>query len=178
MKLWPPKLLTKPNVIKLDCEKELGEAMPILLAAEKALNCITRNDVTYLKKLPQPPADAKMVLSAVCVLMGVAPEGKMDPNTQKKIYDYWPSAVRMMNKDTFLKDLVEYDKENIEEARIKKLQEFVKDPKFQIPHLMTISEIAANLASWVIAMDKFYTVNLVVKPKRLPWLRPKPSTTL
>ena len=115
------KAANESNAIKEICDKELAEAMPILVAAEKALGCITRNDITYLKKLPQPPEDAKMVLSAVCVLMGQKPEGKMDPNTQKKIYDYWPSAVRMMNQDGFLKELVGYDKENIEEDRIKKL---------------------------------------------------------
>jgi len=69
------------NTIKVSCDKELASALPILASAEEALKCITRNDITYLKKLPQPPEDAKMVLSAVCVLMGLKPEGKMDPNT-------------------------------------------------------------------------------------------------
>lgn len=31
---------------------------------------------------------------------------------------------------------------------------------------MTISTIAANLASWVMAMDKYYNVNLIIKPKK------------
>ena len=91
----------------------------------------------------------------------------MDPNTQKKVYDYWPSAVKMMNKDDFLKQLLGYDKENIPEPLIKKLQEYIKNPKFEMGHLKTISEIAANLANWVIAMDKYYNVNLVVKPKKI-----------
>jgi len=69
------------NVIKADCEKELSEAMPILEAATKALDCITRNDITYLKKLPQPHNDIRTVLSAVCILQGLPPEGKMNPNT-------------------------------------------------------------------------------------------------
>jgi hypothetical protein len=43
----------------------------------------------------------------------------------------------------------------------------LKNPKFELTHLNTISTIAANLASWVMAMDKYYTVNLVVKPKKL-----------
>jgi dynein heavy chain len=43
----------------------------------------------------------------------------------------------------------------------------LKNPKFELNHLKTISEIAANLASWVIAMDKFYNVNLIVKPKKM-----------
>lgn len=42
----------------------------------------------------------------------------------------------------------------------------MKNPKFEINHLNTISVVAANLGSWVIAMDKFYNVNLIVKPKK------------
>jgi len=65
-----------------------------------------------------------------------------------------------------LKQLQGYDKENIEEDKIKKLQEWIKNPKFHRDHLKNISEIAANLADWVIAMDSFHTVNKVVKPKQ------------
>lgn len=155
------------NAIKEDCEADLKEAMPVLEKAEKALSVVTKNDITILKKLGSPPEDAKMVLSAVCILMGYKPEGKMDPNTQKKIWDYWPVAVRMMNKDDFLKDLQNYPKDDIEEDKIKKLQEYLKNPKFEYNHLLNISTVAANLASWVIAMDKYYNVNLVVKPKKL-----------
>ena len=46
------------------------------------------------------------------------------------------------------------------------MQEFVKNPKFNTEHLKTISSIAENLASWVIAMDSYYNVNLIVKPKK------------
>lgn len=42
----------------------------------------------------------------------------------------------------------------------------MKNPKFNVDHLRTISSIAENLGSWVIAMDKFYAVNLIVKPKK------------
>lgn len=75
------KAADEANAIKVDCERELEIAMPVLIAAEKALSCITKGDIAVLKKLASPPEDAKMVLSAVCVLMGLKPEGKMDPNT-------------------------------------------------------------------------------------------------
>ena len=139
--------------------------MPMLESALKALECISKNDITILMKMLNPPEDAKMVLSAVCILMNQKPEGKMDPNTQMKVYDYWPTAIRMMNQDNFLKDLKTYKSDEIPESMIKALQEFLKNPKFELNHLKTISEIAANLASWVIAIDKVYIVNLVVKPK-------------
>lgn len=73
----------------------------------------------------------------------------------------------MMNKDDFLISLQQYPKDDMQEDTIKKLQEYLKNPKFELNHLNTISTIAANLASWVMAMDKYYTVNLVVKPKKL-----------
>ena len=47
------------------------------------------------------------------------------------------------------------------------MQEYVKNPKFNLEHLHGISSIAENLGSWVIAMEKFYSVNLIVKPKKI-----------
>lgn len=79
--------------------------MPILNAAAKALECITKNDITLAKKMLKPPEAQKMVLSAVCVLMGLKPETKMDSETQKKVSDFWPVAIKMMGGDSFLKDL-------------------------------------------------------------------------
>jgi len=74
----------------------------------------------------------------------------------------------MMNKDDFLKSLHNYDKENIPEAIIKRLQsEILSKPEFEMSKIKIISEIAANLASWVFAMDKYYSVNLIVKPKKI-----------
>jgi hypothetical protein len=61
--------------------------------------------------------------------------------------------------------LTGYDTNNIAEDRVNKLQEFIKNPKFDIAHLKTVSEIASSLAQWVVAMNKVYSVNLVVKPK-------------
>jgi hypothetical protein len=55
--------------------------MPILNAASKALDCITKNDITDAKKMLKPPEDQRMVLSAVCVLMGLKAESKTDPET-------------------------------------------------------------------------------------------------
>lgn len=99
------KAAAESNAIKEDCEEELGKAMPILNAAAKALECITKNDITLAKKMLKPPEAQKMVLSAVCVLMGLKPETKMDNETQKKVSDFWPVAIKMMGGDTFLKDL-------------------------------------------------------------------------
>lgn len=41
--------VNEANAIKFDCEADLAEALPLLEASEKALNCITKPDVDFLK---------------------------------------------------------------------------------------------------------------------------------
>jgi dynein heavy chain len=161
------KIADHVSSIKEDCEKELNKAMPVLESAQKALNCITPQDISYIRKLGQPPDDVRMVLEAVCVLQGRKPKRSLDPNTQKVVYDYWATSKQMMNEGGFLKSLLDYKKEDIEQATIDGLQKYMENPKFTYDHLTTVSEIAANLCKWVIAMNDFYNVNLIVKPKQI-----------
>lgn len=160
------KIADEVSAIKQDCETELNKALPVLQQASKALGCITPQDISYIKKLGQPPEDVRMVLEAVCVLQGRKPKRSLDPNTQKVIYDYWATSKQMMNEAGFLKSLTEYKKEDIEEGIISQLKKYIENSKFNRDYLVGVSEIAANLADWVIAMNQFYHVNLIVKPKQ------------
>jgi len=62
--------------------------------------------------------------------------------------------------------LLEYKKEDLNEKHIKGLAPLLADPKFNKQHLLGINKVAANMAAWVIAMESFYKVNLIVKPKQ------------
>lgn len=160
------KAVDEARAISDECERDLSEAMPALKAAEKAVECITKNDIALLKKLGSPPEDVRMVMAAVCVLFGKDPAKEIDPATQQAKYNYWPTAVLLMGNINFLKTIVEFDRDGIEEKKINKLQKFLEDPKFNVQHLKGVSEVAANLATWVIAMDKFYHINKIVIPKQ------------
>lgn len=73
----------------MDCQEKLDAAIPMKLEAEKALNSIGKKDITEIKTVQKPHEDVVMVMSAVCVLLGVDPDKKMDPATQKRVTDYW-----------------------------------------------------------------------------------------
>lgn len=47
--------VTEANKIKEDCEKDLKEAMPDLLAAEDALKVLDRKQIEFLKTMKNPP---------------------------------------------------------------------------------------------------------------------------
>ena len=90
----------------------------------------------------------------------------MNPETQKKEKDYWGPSLKMMQETGFLPSLVNYDKETIDQPLIDKIQEFITSDTFQLDNLKKVSTVAMNLAKWVFAMDKFYRVNKIVKPKK------------
>lgn len=61
----------KVTAIKTECETDLAAAMPALNAAIKALDTLTKNDITEVKGMKSPPAAVKMVLEAVCIIKGL-----------------------------------------------------------------------------------------------------------
>jgi dynein heavy chain len=144
----------------------LAEAIPALKAAEDAVNCITKGDIAVLKGFSKPPAAVGLVTSVVCMMMGVAPVSKMNTETQKKEKDYWGPSLKMMQEAGFLQSLINYDKEAITQELVDKIQEYIAQDAFQIESLKKVSAVAMNLAKWVFAMDKFYRVNKIVKPKK------------
>ena len=154
------------NGIKTECESALAEALPALKSAEEALNAISPADISELKTVNNAHVDVVMVMNGVLVLLNVPCDKKTDPATQKKTDDWWTPAKKLMAAQGFLQKLLGYPKEEITEKQIKLLAPLLANEKFNKNHLKGINTVAANVASWVIAMDAFYRVNLIVKPKQ------------
>lgn len=49
------------------------EAMPALLAAEKALKELNKNDIVEVKALKKPPAGVMLVVETLCVVFDIKP---------------------------------------------------------------------------------------------------------
>jgi len=156
------------NAIKTDCEGALAEAMPALRAAEEALKAITKGDITNIKTVQVPPPAVEKVMSGVMILLRQKPEMKMDPATGKKKAEWWKLAQKTMNGATFLKDLLEYNKDAIDLDIINKLKPYCdgSDEQFTKEYMQGINTVAANMCAWVNAMYSYYHVNLIVKPKQ------------
>ena len=71
----------KTEAIKLDCQRDLDEALPALKAAAKALNSIQQKDIAELKTIQKFHDHVLLVFKAVCVLLGSEPEKKLNPET-------------------------------------------------------------------------------------------------
>lgn len=49
------------------------EAMPALREAERSLRALNKNDISEVRALKKPPAGVVLVIEAICIAMGVAP---------------------------------------------------------------------------------------------------------
>lgn len=71
-----------------------------------------------------------------------------------------------MGDVSFIKRLVDYDKDGITPLIQKKLQKYIMDPNFLPEIVQKQSAAATSLCMWVRAMDVYANVNKIVAPKK------------
>ncbi|EFJ27757.1 hypothetical protein SELMODRAFT_94851 [Selaginella moellendorffii] len=157
------------KAIKDDTEAELAAAMPMLEAALKALDTLSKNDISELKGMKSPPAGVKLVMEAVCIMKSIKPTRMKDPGgSGKMVEDYWESSKKMLADADFLKSLREYDKDNISYRWLITLEKcsYIANPNMEPTKVSVISKAAFGLCSWIIAMEAYDRVAKVVAPKQ------------
>ena len=140
------------GIMKVDCQKDLDLALPAFHAALAALKKLDKSKIQEVKALAHPPPGVVMTMETVCILMGE----KTD----------WKSAKKMMGDMKFLDKLKEYDKDNIEPKKIRKMQKYMKNPDFTPEKMASVSIAAQCLTSWVHAIVIYDKVAKQVGPKK------------
>ncbi|CAG9464833.1 unnamed protein product [Pedinophyceae sp. YPF-701] len=154
------------QAIKDDCQRDLDRAMPLVYEALKALDTLTKNDITEVKGMKSPPAGVKLVMEAVCILKGVKPSRIKDPNSGKMVDDYWDAAKKMLNDFAFLDSLKTYDKDNIPPKVIEGIKPYLERDEFDPEKIKSVSKAAFGLCCWVRAMGAYDEAMKVVRPKQ------------
>ncbi|XP_055503511.1 dynein axonemal heavy chain 12 [Leucoraja erinacea] len=159
---------TEAQALKNECESELAEAIPALEAALSALDTLKPSDITIVKSMKNPPQGVKLVMAAICVMKLIKPERINDPSgTGEKIFDYWGPSKKLLGDMNFLRDLREYDKDNIPVAVMQKIRtEYLTNPDFDPQKVVKASSAAEGLCKWILAMEVYDRVAKVVAPKK------------
>lgn len=95
-----------------------------MLRAHHGRSSILRSWSTQVKAMKKPPAAVKLVMEAVCIMMGVKPDKIKNPDGgTKKIDDYWgPAQKNLLGDSRFLQNLMDYDKDNMDSAMVEKVR--------------------------------------------------------
>uniref|UniRef100_A0A8C5VFT1 Dynein axonemal heavy chain 12 n=1 Tax=Microcebus murinus TaxID=30608 RepID=A0A8C5VFT1_MICMU len=83
------------------------------------------------------------------------------------ILDYWGPSKKLLGDMNFLRDLKEYDKDNIPVNVMQKIRgEYLTNPEFDPPKVAKASSAAEGLCKWIMAMEVYDRVAKVVAPKK------------
>ena len=135
-----------------DAHNDLEAAMPAMERAIAALNSLSKGEITEVKSFAQPPALVQVVMEAVCLLL-------QQPTS-------WDSARRVLGQPDFMKQLLNYDKDNIDDKTLSALKRFTLNPEFVPENVENVSKAAKGLCMWVRAVDTYAGVAKEVEPKR------------
>ncbi|XP_058809206.1 dynein axonemal heavy chain 6 [Phymastichus coffea] len=142
----------KIAALEAEARKDLEAALPALEEAQNALAALNKNDINEIKVFNKPPALVRFVMEAVCLLLGQ----KTD----------WPTAKLVLSDVRFLDRLMAYDKDNISDKLLKKLQDYVMDKDFQPDIVAKQSKVCKSICIWVRAVDGYAKIFRIVEPKR------------
>ncbi|EFJ08553.1 hypothetical protein SELMODRAFT_185288 [Selaginella moellendorffii] len=140
------------NAIASDCQQDLDKAMPALMAAEEALNVLTKKDLSEVKAYAKPPALVELTLGAVMTVLKKPPT--------------WDEAKKQLGDSQFLTNLLKYDKDQLVDALLKKINKYTANPDFTPDIIGKVSGAARGLCLWVRAMESYGHVAKEVAPKK------------
>lgn len=72
----------------------------------------------------------------------------------------------LSNPNQFLKDMIAYDRENIDEKVVRKVNTMLSSPNFSMTDIAAASSALTGVMKWVQAMMKFHELLKIVNPKR------------
>lgn len=153
--------------IQDSAQADLDEALPALDKALKSLESLSKNDIVEVKGLQKPPGGVRVVIESVCIMFQVKPRRVAAEDGKGKVDDYWQDGKALLaNPEKFLKSLFDYDKENIPEKVIKKIEPYCENPDFTPEAIKKVSVACTAVCMWVHAMFKFHHVSRAIEPKR------------
>jgi dynein heavy chain len=158
------------KTIAEDAQRDLDEALPALDAAVKCLKSLKKSDIDEIKAMGvNAPAGVKLTAETCCIMFKVKPVKVKDPNGgPKKINDYFTPAKLHLFKDAkkFIATLMEFDKDNIPDDVIHKIEPYIVRPDFTPDAVAKASVACRAICMWVRAMHKYHHVARAVEPKR------------
>lgn len=146
------------SVLKQECQEKLDEAMPIYNKALRALETLEKKDIVEMKSYPSPPEEVAVVISAVCLL--------------KDKKENWDEGKKLMsNPQEFITSLREYNKDDIKEAKLKKLKKYIDDERMIPERVEKKSSAAKSICLWAHAVYNYAMVLKIINPKKIDLAR-------
>ena len=158
------------SAINKSAQDDLAVAEPALAEATKQLKALDVSDFYDLKSINTPTISVVKMFEITCLMMKKPKPRK--PNDPKKAeYDpdgYFELSKKVLLNDPkgFLKQMLEYDKDNIPDALIAKVKPLIERDEVKVEKVKKASLALLAVHVWCNAMITYHETLKIVNPKR------------
>ncbi|MEW5300897.1 MAG: hypothetical protein WDW36_003791 [Sanguina aurantia] len=125
--------LSRKSALARQLDEELRLVLPPLVGALRELRHIDKRSISELKAMRKPPSGVKLVMRAICVLLGLVPAAIRSGQAATEdalVQAWWDESVRALGDLHFLDKLRSYDKEALRDDVAEEIALFVAHPQF------------------------------------------------
>jgi dynein heavy chain len=142
--------------IATSAQADLDKALPALDEAVKCLDDLKKSDLDEIKALQKPPNRVRLTMEACAIMFEIKPNRVKDPDNPmgKKINDYFLPAKQQLLNDpkALLNNMKKFDKDNMPESLIKKINPYIENPEFTPALVAQASKACTAICMWCHAM--------------------------
>lgn len=122
------------EALKSEAETELAKATPLLEEATRVLREIKKEDLYFIQALKVPSVNIVLVMEFCCHMFGLKPKRQHIGKSANDTNGFFELSrlTLLSNPNQFLKDMISFDKDNIDEKIVKKVNQMLGDPKFSM----------------------------------------------
>lgn len=161
----------KASAIEADCNEALQLVMPIYYRAVAAVDKLSAGDVKEMSLVNQPSEGLKIVAQSLCYFF--VEDGynerqyklKKEKASDPDVFEYWSHCKKKVLAGPVLKKMKEFDKDNVEEALVSKMEGLLASDGFKDKALKNAGKAAFGIGSWCRAIIEYYNAMKIVKPK-------------
>lgn len=164
------------KAVKDGADEKLGEALPALDAAIEKVKKIQVKDFYDMKVVNNPKPSIVTCFKCVCIFLRPAGPDKKKPvppndpgqkemDPEGYFFD-WTKKILLANPNKLLRDLIDYDRDNIPEAIIQTVTPLMDREEMAVEKIYAVSQALAPVRIWIVAMLKYHETLKIVNPLR------------
>jgi len=159
---------SEANALKDAAESELSKAAPLLEEATRVLKELKVEDLYILGSFNNPTGTVVIGMELSCVMMGLKPKKNLPKRAANDIAGFFDCAKSNLlnNPKNFREKMINYDKDNIPEAIVKRANTILESPDFTLEKVKSASGALVAIHKWVSAMISYHQLLKIVNPKR------------
>ena len=146
--------------------------MPIYYKAVAAVEKLSAGDVKEMSLVNQPSEGLKIVAQSLCYFFvedGLNEKQyklKKEKANDPDVFEYWSHCKKKVLAGPVLRKMKEFDKDNVEEALVTKMEGLLAMEGFKDKALKNAGKAAFGIGSWCRAIIEYYNAMKIVKPKQ------------